>query len=480
MKFKLFNTSLALLLFTGCVFAQKYDKKHTEKFYANKDVEVEINASNAEIEVTSWNRDEVWVQATITVEGLPKKEAEAYLESWGFEAVGNKSQVSINANSNRFPSLGKKGNVIYFNAPHKGYATPFYHSFPQKVVPGRVYVSPEVNVETWVAPELELQQFYHGLDNLEFDFDRYSKDGENYFFQFKDDARNITIKSKREWEKFKKSKEFKKLKKQIEKTRKKIQEQYQKALKRNEKMRAKEIKELKAAREKREKEFRKNLKNSKYSYFFSNDKDKFIVNGKEVKITKTIIIKVPKKATFDLNTRHCKIRLPKGKASGKVSYGTFKARAINGGELNVYYSPVDVNTLNACTLFLNNVTDANFASVANTELHSNSSGVKIKNVNQNVILTNTFGNVEIVNVSPNYNNFKLMLNYSDAVINLSNVKEKLIYTIGSGRPMYPRNSSMKFDLQKKTGKNINGNFTLISNNKKVAIKGKYSQLSIKE
>ena len=88
--------------FISSLHAQKFDKKITENFKVNKDVVIAINASNADIDVTTWNRNEVAVEAVITVEGLTKKEAEKYLNNWNFEALGNKSKVKINANANQF------------------------------------------------------------------------------------------------------------------------------------------------------------------------------------------------------------------------------------------------------------------------------------------------------------------------------------------------------------------------------------------
>ncbi len=68
---------------------------------------------------------------------------------------------------------------------------------------------------------------------------------------------------------------------------------------------------------------------------FNSDSDDFTINGKKVKIKKRLEIKVPKGATFDLNTRHCKVKLPNTVASGKVKYGTFNANNLNGGELTI-------------------------------------------------------------------------------------------------------------------------------------------------
>ena len=224
----------------------------------------------------------------------------------------------------------------------------------------------------------------------------------------------------------------------------------------------------------------KSLKKSKLDFTFLNESGDITINGKKVKITKKIIIKVPKGATFNLNTRHCKVKLPNTTASGKVSYGSFNAGKLNGGDLNISYSPVFIEMVTACNLFLNNVTDAKIASVTNSVLNTNSSGVNIVYVNENVEIINKFGELSINNITKNFKTFKLDLNYSDANINLSNVSERLSYNIDGKSPQFPNKPSMKVNLKKPNTKSINGSFVIASNDKNLVIKGKYTQLSIKK
>ncbi|MBL4568379.1 MAG: hypothetical protein JKY69_01495 [Flavobacteriaceae bacterium] len=71
---------LCTVLFISSIQAQKYDKKYSEKFKVNKDVQLVINANNADINVSTWNKNEVSVEAVITVEGLSKKDAKKFLK----------------------------------------------------------------------------------------------------------------------------------------------------------------------------------------------------------------------------------------------------------------------------------------------------------------------------------------------------------------------------------------------------------------
>jgi hypothetical protein len=204
------------------------------------------------------------------------------------------------------------------------------------------------------------------------------------------------------------------------------------------------------------------------------------MNGKKIKIKKRLEIKAPKKAAFDLNIRHCKVKLPNTKVSGRVRYGSFEANDLSGGDLKIYYSPVKINDLNTCALFLKNVTDAKIASVTNTKMSTNFSSVTILTINENVDLQNRFGELTIKKIIPNYQSFNLLLDYTDAAINLTGISKNLVYDIGVKSPKLSDKASIKFNVLDVKLKDINGNFTVKTKDDSFLIQGKYSQLSIKK
>ena len=417
---KLYKPVLTLIAicFLGTTFAQKFDKKFTEKFKVNKDVEVAINASNTDINVTTWNKNEVAITAYIEVEGISKEEAEKYFKNWKFEALGNKKRVKIMAKGNN--SLHFKDDFLIFNDMD-------------------IHI-PEIDLsslESIVIPEMDfnfdfdLNGVLEGLDNLD---EMVGKDGK-YSFQWNDGDDKINIKSKKEWEAFKKTKKYRNLKKKMTIDKVKMKKEFAESKKQMKKELAKariEIKKIDKEKIRIEIEKAKEqLKQLKFN--FSSENNDMIINGKKVKIKKRLEIKVPKKATFDLNTRHCKVKLPNTVASGKVNYGTFDANNLNGGKLTINYSPVKINDLNSSILFLNNVTDAKIASVTNTTLSNNSSGVHIHTINENVNISDKFGELSIDNFNPNFGEFVLNLSQSDATITLGDVKTSFIYNINRSK-----------------------------------------------
>ena len=476
--------------------AQKFDKKFNENFKVNKDVTLAINASNAEINVTTWNRNEVSVNAVITVEGLSKKEAQKFLKNWKFEALGNRNKVQINASANQFLHFGE--NDFKFN-----------FDFDDIVIPEINFDIPEINFDfgdikidipeiNFEIPKIELNfdEIWKEIDEYDYD-NNDNDDAKTFTYQSKGKKKKVVIKSKKEWEKFKKSGEYDEMKRDLKRTlkeaqdqiknidmkkiheqiniartkvknidKKKIEEQIRKAKIQYQKIDKVKIKEsLEAAK--------KNIEKMKVKVANSYKRGNNVIiikdgnSKKKVKITRKITIKVPKNAKFDLNTRHSKVKLPKGKTSGKVSYGTFKADEINGGELDIYYAPVNIGLLTESLLSLHNITDATIASVMNTELTSNSSGLTINKLDSNVDVTSKFGELVISEVVSSLKDFKLNLNFSEAIVTLKNLKEKLKF-------------SQVDDVVNTKSKNIvlNGNFTVT--NSKINIKGKQSELTIKK
>lgn len=218
-------------------------------------------------------------------------------------------------------------------------------------------------------------------------------------------------------------------------------------------------------------------KNFKENYIFDTNSNEFIINDKKVKITKKIKIKVPKGATFELNTRHSKVKLPKDKTSGKVSYGSFKASDIEGGNLKISYSPVTINSLKETNLSLNNVTDAKIASLTNSTLTSDSGGLEILEIFSGTNLKSSFGDVIIKKIDPALKNFVLTLNQSEATINLVGFKDKLkIDTQGN------RSKIFNYDKLSEKGKGmlLKGSFIITTNSGNLIINAKYSELDIKQ
>ena len=72
--------ALGLLTSAGS-FSQAESKTFQERFIVAEDAVVNINTSYADIEFETWDKDEVAITATITLEGASTEEVKDYFEN---------------------------------------------------------------------------------------------------------------------------------------------------------------------------------------------------------------------------------------------------------------------------------------------------------------------------------------------------------------------------------------------------------------
>lgn len=417
-QFYKFIISHIAICFLGTAFAQKVEKNFSENFNVNKNVVITIDATNTAIDITTWNENKVQVNALIEIDGLSKSEADTYIKKWNFEALGNKNKVSITSKStikNNF-----EDNFIFFNENT--------FNFPEiDIIDFDSLRFPEMNFD-FEVPDIE-----RIVPEINFDLEELVGKDDNYNLEWNDGERKIVITSKKEWEDFKKTKEYKALKEDLEANKKNFKKDWLQSKKQLPEINEKELKEqLKKAKiefqkvdkEKLKKQLAKatsELKKIKLNFSSQRKNRNLIRNGKKVKIKKRIEIKAPAGATFDLNTRHCKVKMQNTVVSGSVSYGSFDAHTLFGGDLKINYSSVTINALNDFNLHLNNVSNATISSVENSIIKSNSGSLFIDQVNKNNELFHNYGELNINLIDPEFEKLKVHLNYSEVAIPLENL-----------------------------------------------------------
>ena len=91
-----FKHFLALMLaFPLIGWGQAQTKTYEETFTVGDDAVLDINTSYADITFETWNKDQVEVTATITIEDASDEEAEAYFENNGIKILGNSERIEI-------------------------------------------------------------------------------------------------------------------------------------------------------------------------------------------------------------------------------------------------------------------------------------------------------------------------------------------------------------------------------------------------
>ena len=146
---------------------------------------------------------------------------------------------------------------------------------------------------------------------------------------------------------------------------------------------------------------------------------------------KTIKIKMPKKAKLKLNVRHGELKMSSvlENAKGHISHGKFIANHINGDEtsINVSYAKVDVANWISGQLKLKYVDDARIDNAENLILNAVSSDIEINNLSGTSVVNGSFGDLLINNISNTFNNLNIVLENSDARLNLPNTDYNLFY-----------------------------------------------------
>ncbi|MBC2846081.1 hypothetical protein [Winogradskyella flava] len=493
---------LVLCLVTSFGYAQKKLSKTSQSIKVNKDVIVDLNTSYAEIEISTWNKDIVEVEAYIESSKLSEEELERALEAWNLKVDGSNDRVTISSRGGR--AIGLFGENDYATVLRDlEFELADLPEIPQVVVMPSV-PSLEGFPEMPEMPEMpefpELPELPEGINTISFDYDKYQKEGEKYLTEWskkyeKEGGKELQesmeawarkfaesgyqekmakwgeeygkrfegkwAKDMEKWgEKFGESfgkdmekwgEEFgekfgeewaekmeawgerfgKQMEKQavlIEKSAKRAElmaEREEKIAERYEE-RAESMKERRAEMEER----RNSMRDKRESILARR-----LESGSNSKVKKVIKIKIPKRAKLKTDIRHGELKLSSViyDMSGDISHAFLVADNIDGSDtsINVSYSPVVINNWNLGTLNLNYVDRAQIKSAKNLVLNSKSSNINIENLSDTGIIDGSFGDLTISNLAESFKSLNLVLENSDALINLPKAVDYSMYFKGS-------------------------------------------------
>ncbi|QHI35269.1 hypothetical protein IMCC3317_06150 [Kordia antarctica] len=468
---------IALLIIT---FGYSQSKKRTKKevFTVNKDVTLEINTSHADVEFDTWNKNKIEITATIEIEDATEEEIEAYFKKWNFEAIGNSEKVTVTS----------KGSSSFF-----GESRQFTLSDPiiiEQLQRPLIFEMPEIP-EIPELPNLVMES----MEGVKFDYEAYQKDGEAYMKKWQKQWKDgfDEKKFKEGMEKWKV--EFEKLQEERDKLRKSVNEKQQKGLveiqgKVVAKGRAFNKQELLKQKEELLNRFEliqeSNLQNNRVINLNrnGNESDVFFISSgnKHYKVKKTIKIKMPKKTKLKLNVRHGEVTLAatSENVNAKLSHAALYANVINGANTTIEssYAPIHVTRWNNGTLKVNfvNTVDLQFVNAIN--LMSNSSKVSLGTLGEKGIISGTFGKLLIHNVSDNFKTLDIILENTDARIQLPDAAFKLYYIGSKSSISYP---DSVIGTENKTQFNtiVRGYQKVNTSGSEININAKFSEVSLK-
>lgn len=393
---------LIVLLFSSAVsFGQA--TKLNKTFKTADDVKVSVNAAHTNIMVDTWNKNVVEITAFIESEDLDDQKRKELLKDWNLKVKSENGIIKINSGG---------GLPIPPAIDLQGLEEPLT-KLPELMVPLMEMINPILQniAENPLPPEL-----MDSLGNFEFDYEAYQEEGEAYLEKWEEQMnKNLGKDFEQKMEawaaNFEQDMEDSLWQKEIEIKMEAWGEDFGKSM------------------EKWGEEFGKNMEvwaenfgRQMEAQFDSVGENKLniILHPSEAK--KTIRIKMPETGTLDLDVRHGKVIL-KGKTENlqaELSHSQFSAEEISGKKTRVKasYTPVNVEKWNYGILTLGYVKNAKIGVAKSLKLNSNSSDMEIGKVMETGIISGTFGDLDINELSPNFDLLDINLENTDLQLNL--------------------------------------------------------------
>ena len=455
-------------------FGQQRVNKPTQTLKTGKNVGVDINTSNVNIEIDTWNKNYIEIDAGIESEKLTKEELQDVLDAWDLDIdfTGNNVRITSHENMESITSNinfinGETSNLLKdLEIDISNIALIELDNFDFNIIESSEF--PEL-------PEMpELPELNNDSYNFSFDVKKYKKQGESYLKKwsknFESKFGEVYQKEMEVWAKKMSELDLDSYQLKVEQLSNK-KERLQEKLEEHKELRQQAIeKSIEVRQEARERRSELlNVRKEKMEQIrLRHNKDKhnnisiYRTGSKANKnIIKTIKIKLPKKAKINLNVKHGELILSSVITDLKadLAYGNLKANRINGGKtfINTSYSNVSVNHWSNGGLKLNHVENATINTVDNLVLSANSSHIIIGNILDSGLINHRFGDLTIKGLASTFTDLDITLKGSDTLLKLPENSYNLIFKGEQSKFNNERTNKIMID---KNGQDLTNNITI--------------------
>lgn len=497
--FKIIGVVATIVLVTGTsgVYAQKKSKTFHENFNVANDVVLEINTSYADIEFETWNKNQVDIVAVMELEDVSEEEANNYFKNQPITILGNSKSISVST------GLGRREFITYNT---EDINIDFLDQFSG--VGAAHNITPLVELPE--LPEMLTMPPLPPMNIQPFDYEAYKRDGEAYLNEWKKEfdkgfGKDYQEKME-EWGRSMEQKraEIGRRRSEMEKNREEAQQERSENLQEMQRQRM-EIHER--AQEQRA----KNITSRKQLQHIGNEKknitieidsvngvnSEFVVmdirhpnspnvfyslkNGsdKNLKVKKTIKIKLPKSTKIKMNVRHGEVILAENtkNLSATLSYSTLMATTIEGDKtyINASYSPVSVQKWNYGQLKADYSEKVNIKEVENLTLDATFSNVNIDNLLNKAYIKNNFGPLSINSISTGFTDLDINLENAELRCVLPKTAFNIAVNGSNSELVYPKELQL---LKTKNGYNtLNKGYHINkSSGKSIIINSKFTEV----
>ncbi|WP_456439146.1 hypothetical protein [Psychroserpens sp.] len=458
MKTKYTTLLLLFFCFAISVSAQQKLTKLSEKIDVTKDVTIDLNTSYVQIEIDTWNKNTLEIEAYIEGEKLSKEDLREALKAWDFKVEGSGDYVKISSEGsptswNNLHSLNidlEDLNLDLESLKHLENLHIEFAEMPEMPEMPELPEMPEIaRLKTEKMPKMpKIPKLPKGVKNVSFDTEAYEKDGEAYLNRWSKDFGEKNEERMKAWGKEMAKVDFSSYEEEMEKWGERFGKEYGEKMeawgkefelrfddKWSAKMEAwgekygKEMEEHALvieqrveAREKSREARHEARERREEAHEHRNKSRSRRLHLRSDNVKRTIKIKMPKKAKLKMNVRHGELKMSSviNNLKADISHGVFVANHIDGSEtsINVSYSPIDITTWSLGELNIKYVEDAHIQNVGSLMLSSISSDIVLSNLLDNAIIDGSFGDLTIANIADSFSNLNIVLENSDALLSL--------------------------------------------------------------
>ncbi|MEH6680922.1 MAG: DUF4097 family beta strand repeat-containing protein [Sediminicola sp.] len=403
-------------LFVHMANSQK-TKTYKETFTIDPDAVLDINTSQADIVFETWDKGQVQIEATITVEGVSDTEAEKYLKSNGMDIMGNSKLVKVRTGSkgswagphdlealrNLDISLPPMPSIdsLFFSIPNLPalIEMPPMPPVPSPSMKGFDYATYKKEGEKYM--EKWQKEFSKGFDK------DYERKMEEWGKQMEEKAKEMAAKQQRNMEKLNRQRNLQE--QSLHDAQRRNREAMEEARTYTYHMRD----SLKG---------RAHMSDSLSGHFPPTIYWSSPAGEKSIKVKRVIKIKMPKSTKIKMNVRHGEVQLAENtkNMNATLSYARLNGNNIEGvgTNISVSYSPVSVLKWNYGKLKTSYSEQVDLKEVGNLDLHSTSSNISIGHLRNEAKVVNRFGHLTIQKISNDFKDIHIDLENSELQCNL--------------------------------------------------------------
>lgn len=467
-----------LLLLAGFVCrAQEKSKTYKETYSVNKDTELNLNTSHADIEFEAWDKDQVEITVVVELEGVSEEEAKSYFEKDLVKIMGNSKEIEVST---------KGAGPYMYNFKEMNFDFPEIPSIDHIMATIDIPEIPEITV----LPEISFMPTMPPMPPtpfVEFDYDAYKKDKENYLKEWKkrfDKTFDEEYKKRfEEWgkEMEEMAKDRDKHREEMVKRREELQKEREEKRKEMQEDLRQQREELRSEREEMRKQYAEEaraLRSSPNVFYFSSDGE-----NKEYKVKKRIKIKMPKYLKLNMNVRHGEVKLAANtkNINASLSYASLHAPSIDGDKTYVRasYSPIVVQQWNYGKLKTDYSDNVSLKEVVELDLSSVSSNVVIGKLASKAVVKNNFGSLSINMISDGFKSLEVCVENGELNCKLPSTPFVISVNETTSELQYPK--TLKLESSKYQGANVLKGYHINKNGgKAITINSKYSEVVLKD